>query len=606
MASEAPRIALIGHRGTGKSSLLPRLEGYCREAGTAALIFDLDSEIERSEGRPIPEIFSRSGEEAFREIERRVFRELAQRNSGHPGPVIVAAGAGFAPAETSGWEFIWVRRPTDSQGRIFLDRPRLNPAVAPLDEFRERYEARSARYRKLASRVLCLQEGFDFPNRAEKSWFLDPFLDLGNAAISVSGEPVEALRSRAGWKLRYFELRDDLNSPERILEALLVLPREKVLVSFREPSVTDAVRSIVAERGLAFDWPVEWGDCPWGVPRVHSLHRKGASLDEAIAEIDRASQGSPAGSVAKLAVRIDTFEELARGHDWFKEKPDSRVFLPSSPSGRWRWYRLVMGGRMPFAFVRESEGTAPDQPFVLEWLRRVECPKSEFAAILGDPVEHSRTPAEQFEFFRDRGLSVVPISVSREEWEVALPRLKDLGLRHAAVTSPLKEAAFESSFSSDPTTAELKAANTLTWDSRMSRWRSTNTDLAGLELAIASLSGFPRDGKVAIWGGGGTLEVVRKVLPQAVAYSAQTGQPREGAPELPGALIWAVGRKNWEKSRRFPPEEWRPSWIVDLNYAEDSPGLEYAKHCGAKYVSGLPMFRAQAREQREFWKNSTD
>jgi hypothetical protein len=77
----------------------------------------------------------------------------------------------------------------------------------------------------------------------------------------------------------------------------------------------------------------------------------------------------------------------------------------------------------------------------------------------------------------------------------------------------------------------------------------------------------------------------------------------------PEVVIWGVGRSVF--SGVFPTESWRPRLVLDLNYAEDSPGREYAqrllfrRHASSgespRYVSGLGLFEAQAEEQRQFW-----
>jgi shikimate 5-dehydrogenase len=66
----------------------------------------------------------------------------------------------------------------------------------------------------------------------------------------------------------------------------------------------------------------------------------------------------------------------------------------------------------------------------------------------------------------------------------------------------------------------------------------------------------------------------------------------------PAVLIWAVGRS---RAHRAPPAHLRPGLVLDLNYADDSPGLEYAATHGLAYQSGLGMFKLQAQAQRDFW-----
>lgn len=76
---------LIGMPGAGKSTLGKQL------ARALNLPFlDLDREIERREGRGIPEIFSQSGEDHFRFIESTLLREFA----GNGTSFIMATGGG--------------------------------------------------------------------------------------------------------------------------------------------------------------------------------------------------------------------------------------------------------------------------------------------------------------------------------------------------------------------------------------------------------------------------------------------------------------------------------------------------------------------------------
>ena len=76
------KLALIGHRGVGKSSLLKRIESYLpKEAGYRCL--SLDEEIEKRASVKIDEIFKKNGEAYFREIEQKIFQEPDQVNIKH-------------------------------------------------------------------------------------------------------------------------------------------------------------------------------------------------------------------------------------------------------------------------------------------------------------------------------------------------------------------------------------------------------------------------------------------------------------------------------------------------------------------------------------------
>src|SRR6476646_7554177 len=111
---------LIGHRGVGKTSLLSRIRQYYNEESKKVQCIDLDQEIENRQGRTISDIFASEGEEYFREMEKFQLREVVNTFGGYEGDVFISLGAGFAPFPKG--EFIWVRRETDKDGRVFLNR----------------------------------------------------------------------------------------------------------------------------------------------------------------------------------------------------------------------------------------------------------------------------------------------------------------------------------------------------------------------------------------------------------------------------------------------------------------------------------------------------
>jgi shikimate kinase len=77
-------VTLIGYRGTGKSSIAPRL---AERWGSDCI--DADVELERRAGRSIREIFATDGEAEFRRLERDVLVDLLQRDR-----LVLAAGGG--------------------------------------------------------------------------------------------------------------------------------------------------------------------------------------------------------------------------------------------------------------------------------------------------------------------------------------------------------------------------------------------------------------------------------------------------------------------------------------------------------------------------------
>lgn len=597
---------VVGHRGTGKTELMQRLQLYV--GLDVAEFIDLDQEIEKKIGRTIQEMFFDHGEDYFRGLEKQVFLELLQKPHKE---IFIVVGAGFSPHNIPEQvRVLWVQRATDLDGRIFLNRPRLNPELDPLEEYKKRAFEREGKFRDRADEIYLMPEGiFENHHQAmliEKKILLHQLSAVGGVLTITS----DVLRTEQRWSLfkdryqkkgiTYFEIRDDFLTFEQSLRILQELPYEHFIFSFRKVSDFENIWS--KEELIEILARVAWVDWPWelGPPDAILKHvPKGKiilSLHNASSFQEWQKYQGEVGHL-KYAPEVKNFQELAEGHYWQQAQPTSHSFLPRSSTGRWSWYRLRQKGYQLINFWREGEGSATDQPSLWSWLMAPE-EAEKFAAVLGDPVAHSFTPLEHSDFFFKKGLSIFAVNITREEWGDAIQFLRALGLSYAAVTSPHKEGAAALCQSQS-----YRALNTLYWQEKSQTWIGTSTDEKGfLELIEGVGMIAPLQKEIFVWGGGGTLEMLKSALPHASYFSARTKRLREDSHEpgsaVPKIVIWAAPRTT---EALFPPEAWSPAMVFDLNYKEDSMGREFAQRCGANYQSGLVMFIAQAQEQRIFW-----
>lgn len=81
-------VFFVGFMGAGKTSTARKLARTC---GIASV--DMDTYLERREGRRVKELFAERGEEGFRAIESDVLRELAAKE-----PLLVSCGGGVVLA----------------------------------------------------------------------------------------------------------------------------------------------------------------------------------------------------------------------------------------------------------------------------------------------------------------------------------------------------------------------------------------------------------------------------------------------------------------------------------------------------------------------------
>ena len=131
------RIALVGLRGAGKSSLGARLA-----ADLGMPFIELDREIEREAGVPLAELFSMYGQEGYRRFERRALeRVLAENERG----VIATGGSIVTAAETyarllSACLTVWLKAtPEDHMSRVIAQgdlRP-IHGHAAAMDDLKQ-------------------------------------------------------------------------------------------------------------------------------------------------------------------------------------------------------------------------------------------------------------------------------------------------------------------------------------------------------------------------------------------------------------------------------------------------------------------------------------
>ena len=108
-ASPSFNIVLIGMPGSGKTRVAALLSSY-----TGLPYVDCDAALTERAGRSIPEIFAQDGEEAFRDMETEILRELCAGS----GKIVSTGGGCVVRAENYGilkenGIIVWIRRDLD-------------------------------------------------------------------------------------------------------------------------------------------------------------------------------------------------------------------------------------------------------------------------------------------------------------------------------------------------------------------------------------------------------------------------------------------------------------------------------------------------------------
>lgn len=252
-------------------------------------------------------------------------------------------------------------------------------------------------------------------------------------------------------------------------------------------------------------------------------------------------------------------------------------------------------------------------------------------AVIGNPVEHSKSPAIHTEFARQTGQQIeygrilAPLDGFRE---MALG-FRDAGGKGANVTVPFKLEAFRLATNLTPRAADATAVNTLKFVH--GRIIGDNTDGAGLVRDIQNNIGIAIERKrILLLGAGGAaqgvlyplldqepvslvianrtldkaLEMQRKVEKRDVLSRTVTAHTFA---ELTGMsfdiVINATSAGLTDSELPIPPGIFASDALAyDMMYGRETPFMQFARAQGAQVADGLGMLVEQAAESFYLWR----
>ena len=147
-AERRKRVALIGLRGAGKSTLGLRLSGEMKVP-----FIELDREIEKDTGMPLGEIFSLYGQAGYRAIEKRLLERVLHE---HERAILSVGGGVVSEKETFDYLLancytIWIKaQPEEYMARVIAqgDLRVMGGSNQAMEDLRRILEAREPLYRK--------------------------------------------------------------------------------------------------------------------------------------------------------------------------------------------------------------------------------------------------------------------------------------------------------------------------------------------------------------------------------------------------------------------------------------------------------------------------
>lgn len=255
--------------------------------------------------------------------------------------------------------------------------------------------------------------------------------------------------------------------------------------------------------------------------------------------------------------------------------------------------------------------------------------------LIGDPVEHSISPAIHNAAFKKIGLDYIylPFHVPEKNLAGAVNAIRSLNLRGINVTIPHKVAVIPLLDEMEATAEKIGAVNTIVNDS--GRLKGCNTDAAGFLRALAEKGIDPSGKKVVILGAGGvsraisyilaeqgsdidilsrskTLEYAAKLAVSIYSYTknkiraielndANLKQSLKQADILINAT--SIGMSPDTGRTLVPQKLLKPEMVVfDVVYNPEKTRLiQDAEQAGAKAVGGLDMLTWQGALAFQLW-----
>jgi len=371
----------------------------------------------------------------------------------------------------------------------------------------------------------------------------------------------------------------------------------------------------------------------------HNLAGLPANVGELLMQLD-ALRGRCPGA-AKLAWACNEASEGLLALDLMRAAPGERIAIAMGEKGIVSRVLARKGqGFGTFCTASIGSATAPGQvglsAMLTEYRWRDQSDATQLFGVLGNPVNHSLSPAIFNAQFRSAGLNALYLPVRLESegelanWIDGCRRRPWLNTGGFSVTVPHKRAVLQHADRGvDPLARRIGAANTL----RVSANGVTahNTDCAGALAALESGLGYTPDrlrgAQATVLGAGGVARAIVAGLvgvgAHVVIYNRSADRARDLASEFDcragdwdvrhrhsGELLvncTSVGMTPLAEDTPMPAEGLRPDLAVfDTVYnPRETMLLKLARKAGCRTLDGVAMFVAQAAAQYRIWTNST-
>ena len=263
--------------------------------------------------------------------------------------------------------------------------------------------------------------------------------------------------------------------------------------------------------------------------------------------------------------------------------------------------------------------------------------KTNFLALIGNPVNHSLSPIMQNAAIKYLGLDLIYFSIpcNEKDFEIVIRSLSKINCKGINVTIPFKEKVLDYCSKISPLAEQIKAVNTLK-PNEEGEWEGTNTDVEGLTYPLENLN--LTDKKGIILGSGGAARsaiqglinlkmteiiiIARNQISVSSLLSDFKNQQHIKGVSFKSPNIFKlidsadliinttpVGMINHTSTKEklpFGNNFWRSlnskTIIYDLIYnPHETPLLNFSRKKGCQTINGMKMLVAQGAKSLSYW-----
>jgi len=244
---------------------------------------------------------------------------------------------------------------------------------------------------------------------------------------------------------------------------------------------------------------------------------------------------------------------------------------------------------------------------------------TKLTAVVGTPLRHSMSPVIHNAIYRDFGIDAILLAFESKSIEEIMTAMRTLPIHMGAFTIPMKQVVMPYLDTITEEAREIGSVNTVI--NKDGKLHGHNTDIVGIRASLPAKA--MKGKKVLLIGAGGVAQPIayhlgksgakiyctNRELSMAEATCKRFGGTviaKDALASVPFDVIinaTPVGAAPFLDQMAIPEELiHRGSIVFDVIYAPaETKLIKVAKKRGAKGVSGVKMFVAQAIEQERLW-----